>query len=297
MSRDAGPMQIGVNLPVVNPEATPIVLRELAQRAEELGFAELYLGEHVVLFDDPADAYRQSDDGTAFFPSMANLPDPIQSLTHLAACTERIRLATGVALVPQRNPVYTAKHVATLDWLSGGRFDFGIGVGWSTDEYAACDVPFERRGDRCREYVAVMKTLWCDPVSSFSGEFYELAPCRQHPKPVQQPHPPLWFGGFGEATFRRVVDLGSGYYGFDQTPDEIGAVRRRIATLADAAGRSIDEITFSHGVYNKLPVTVDDVRAYGAVGVDQFVVSLVGPTVDDMREQLAWFARELVGRV
>ena len=289
-------MQIGLNLPVVNPEATPSFLREVAQRAEELGFAELYLGEHVVLFDDPQDEYRQSDDGAAFFASMANLPDPIQSLTHLAACTERISFATGVALLPQRNPVYTAKHVATLDWLSGGRFDFGIGVGWSTEEYAACDVPFERRGDRCREYVAVLRTLWCDPISSFAGEFYELAPCRQHPKPVQLPHPPLWFGGFGEATYRRVADLGSGYYGFDQTPAEIAAVRRRISELVDAAGRSMDEITISHGVYNRLPVSVDELGEYHASGVDQFVVSLLGPSADDMRQQLEWFGREFVGR-
>jgi hypothetical protein len=111
---------------------------------------ELYLGEHVVLFDDPADEYRQSDDGTAFFPSMANLPDPIQTLTYLAACTSRIRLATGVVILPQRNPVYTAKHVATLDWLSGGRFDFTIGTGWRSEEYAACATPFDARGERCR---------------------------------------------------------------------------------------------------------------------------------------------------
>ena len=289
-------MDIGLNLPVVNPEATPAFLRELAQRAEELGFAELYLGEHVVLFDDPADEYRQSDDGTAFFASQANLPDPIQTLTYFAACTEKIRLATGVALIPQRNPVYTAKHVATLDWLSGGRFDFAIGVGWSTEEYAACDVPWANRGDRCREYVEIMKRLWCDPVASFSGRFYELAPCRQHPKPVQQPHPPLWFGGFGDATYRRVADLGSGYYGFDQTPDEIAAVRFRIAELLAVRGRSIDEITISHGVYNKLPISVEQLDAYRAAGVDQLVVSLVGPSADDMREQLARFGRDFVGR-
>ena len=289
-------MEIGLNLPVVNPATTPQLLRELAVQAEHLGFAELYLGEHVVLFDDPADEYRQSDDGKAFFAAMANLPDPLQTLTWLAACTDRIRLATGVALVPQRNPVYTAKHVATLDWLSGGRFDFGIGVGWSTDEYAACAVPFEHRGARCREYVAVMKSLWCDPVSSFSGSYYELAPCRQHPKPVQQPHPPLWFGGFGEATYRRVVELGQGYYGFDQTPDEIAAVRRRLADLAGRHDRAIAEITIAHGAYNTLPIDITRLGEYAAAGVDQFVVSLVGPTADDMRRQLDWFGANFVGR-
>lgn len=289
-------MDIGLNLPVVNPSATPAFLRDIAMRAEELGFAELYLGEHVVLFDAPADLYRQSDDGSAFFPSMANLPDPIQALTFFAACTSRIRLATGVAILPQRNPVYTAKHVATLDWLSGGRFDFAIGTGWSSEEYAACATPFESRGERCREYIEVMRRLWCDPVSSFSGRFYELPACRQHPKPVQKPHPPLWFGGFGEATYRRVAELGSGYYGFDQTPAEIAAVRERLGELLAERGRSLGEITISHGVYNRLPVSTDTLAQYHAAGVDQFVVSLRAADQAGMRAELEWFGREFIGR-
>lgn len=289
-------MEIGLNLPVVNPATTPAFLRELALRAEELGFAELYLGEHVVLFDAPVDEYRQSDDGTAFFPSMANLPDPIQTLTWLAACTSRIRLATGVVILPQRNPVYTAKHVATLDWLSGGRFDFAIGTGWSSEEYAACDTPFEARGDRCRDYLAVMRSLWCDPVSAFTGRYYTLPACRQHPKPVQQPHPPLWFGGFGDATFQRVADWGAGYYGFDQTPGEIAAVRARLAEALAARGRRIEDITISHGVYNRMPVDVEALSAYHAAGVDQFVVSLRAPDVKGMREELERYGGEFVGR-
>jgi probable F420-dependent oxidoreductase len=289
-------MDIGLNLPVVNPETDPAFLREIAVRAEELGFAELYLGEHVVLFDAPADEYRQSDDGTAFFPSMANLPDPIQTLSFLAACTSRIRLATGVVILPQRNPVYTAKHVATLDWLSDGRFDFAIGTGWSSEEYAACATPFEARGERCREYIAVMRSLWCDPVSSFSGRFYDLPSCRQHPKPVQQPHPPLWFGGFGEATFRRVAELGSGYYGFDQTPAEIAAVRKRLDELLAGQGRRIGDITISHGVYNRMPVSTAALAEYHAAGVTQFVVSLRAADRAGMRAELEHFGVEFVGR-
>lgn len=289
-------MDIGINLPVVNPATTPGFLREIAVRAEQLGFAELYLGEHVVLFDDPADDYRQSDDGTAFFPSMANLPDPIQTLTFLAACTARIRLATGVVILPQRNPVYTAKHVATLDWLSGGRFDFAIGTGWSSEEYAACGTPFEARGDRCREYVEVMRRLWCDPVSAFSGRFYDLPACRQYPKPAQQPHPPLWFGGFGEATFRRVADLGAGYYGFDQTPAEIAAVRTRLAELLSERGRDIGDITISHGVYNRMPVDETALGEYRAAGVNQFVLSLRAPDQAGMRAELEQYGRAFVGR-
>jgi probable F420-dependent oxidoreductase len=289
-------VEIGLNLPVVNPATTPTVLRMLAQRAEELGFAELYLGEHVVLFDDPADDYPGSDDGQAFFASQANLPDPLQTLTWLAALTDRIRLATGVALIPQRNPVYTAKHVATLDFLSGGRFDFTIGIGWNRDEFAACNVEWADRAERCREYVEVMKRLWCDPVSQFSGRFYELPACRSHPKPVQQPHPPLWFGGVSDAALARTADLGTGWYVFDLTPEELARGRQRLGELLEQRGRRPGEVTIAHGVWNRLPVSVELVEEYRRAGCDQFVVSLVGPTLADMTDQLEWFARELVGR-
>jgi probable F420-dependent oxidoreductase len=130
-------------------------------------------------------------------------------LAFLAAHTARVRLGTGICLVPQRNPVYTAKEVATVDWLSGGRFDFGVGVGWLAEEFRALDVAFERRGDRCREYLDVMRRLWCDSVSAFAGSFYDLPASRQYPKPVQQPHPPICFGGESDAAMRRVADEAS----------------------------------------------------------------------------------------
>lgn len=283
-------MEIGLNLPVATQCVTPPLLKEIAQQAEAAGMAEVYLGEHVVLFDDPNDPYPGSDDGVAFFASMINLPDPIVGLTYLAGCTERIRFGTGVALLPQRNPVYTAKHVATLDWLSGGRFDFVIGVGWSRDEFAACNVPFEDRGGRARDYLAVMKTLWCDPLSHFEGEFYSLAPCRQYPKPVQEPHPPLWFGGWSRAAFERVADFGSGWYGFDMTPEEVVANREKLARVLATRNRTIDEIKLVCGAWMKMPVAFDDLVAYAQSGVAQFVLSPNADTVDGIRRQLDEFA-------
>src|SRR5262249_6128830 len=104
------------------------------------------------------------------------------------------------------------KEVATVDWLSGGRFDFGVGVGWLAEEFRALDVPFERRGDRCREYLEVMRRLWCDPVSAFAGSFYDLPASRQYPKPVQQPHPPIYFGGESDAALPRGAPRGPGRY-------------------------------------------------------------------------------------
>ena len=113
-------------------------------------------------------------------------------------------------LLPQRNPVYVAKEVSSLDWLSGGRVDLGIGVGWLKEEFDALNVPWERRGRRTDEYLEVLRTLWVDDTSSFHGEIYDLPPCEMYPKPVQQPHPPLHIGGETPAALRRAARLGAG---------------------------------------------------------------------------------------
>jgi probable F420-dependent oxidoreductase len=288
-------VEIGLNLPVANAAVTPDILKRIAVRAEQVGFAELYLGEHVVLFDKQQDAYPSSDDGEAFFPTDTPLPDPLHTHAFIAACTERIRLATGVVLLPQRNPVYTAKHVATLDWLSGGRFDFGIGIGWSTQEYEACDVPWSDRGARCEEYVAVMRSLWTQSTSSFKGRFYSLESCRQYPKPVQTPHPPLWFGGWSDAALSRVVRLGNGWYGFDLTAEQVADCVLRLRELAKAADRPLSEIKIACGGYSIQPTDRAALDAYAAAGVEQFVFSLTEYEPDKMLAQLDQYARAFIG--
>ena len=111
------------------------------------------------------------------------------TLTYLAARTSTVRLGTAMLLLPQRNPVYTAKEVSTLDWLSGGRVDLGVGVGWLKEEFDVLNVPWEQRGRRTDEYLQVLRTLWLDETSSFQGEVYDLPACEMFPKPLQQPHP------------------------------------------------------------------------------------------------------------
>ena len=289
-------MEVGLNLPV-NPAATPAVLKEIAQRAEALGFAELYLGEHVVLFDQPADAYPSSDDGKAFFPADTALPDPLVAHAFIAAATARIRLATGVMLLPQRNPVYTAKHVATLDWLSGGRFDLTIGLGWSREEFDACGVPWAERGARADEYVEVMRRLWADPVSEFSGRFYSLPACRQYPKPVQTPYPPLWFGGWSDAALDRTARLGDGWYGFDLPPETIDERVRRLREMLDARGRSAASVKIVCGGYSLLPGTLDELAAYRDAGAAQYVVSLTVFDRSGMLGQLESYADRFIGKL
>ncbi len=158
-------MKIGVFPPFANPLCTPEHIAAVGRAVDERGFSSLWVAEHVVLFDEYASQYPYLESGR--FPARPDvgLIEPFAAMSFLAAVTTNVRLGTGVLLVPQRNPVYTAKSVTTVDWLSNGRVDLGIGVGWLAEEFAALGVPFEHRGERCDEYLAVMRSLWTDEVS------------------------------------------------------------------------------------------------------------------------------------
>lgn len=264
-------MEIGLFAPAVYPFATPEYLAALGRGAEERGFHSLWVGEHVVLFEDYRSPYPYSPDGKLPIGAENGVLEPFTVLSFLAAQTQRIRLGTGVCLVPQRNPVYTAKEVAGLDWLSGGRVDFGVGIGWLAEEFAALGVPFSRRGARCREYLEVIRRLWCDPVSEFTGNFYRLPPCTLYPKPVQKPHPPIYFGGESDAALKRVADLAQGWYPFGIEPEELARRRRRLGELVAARGRRAEEVRVFVCPYG-IPTDLDVVKRYRDAGVEQVVL-------------------------
>ncbi|HEV2122388.1 MAG TPA: TIGR03619 family F420-dependent LLM class oxidoreductase, partial [Chloroflexota bacterium] len=219
-------------------------------------------------------------------PLMEHL-EIFEALAFLAATTERIRLGTGVTIVPQRNPVYTAKSVMSVDVLSNGRFDFGIGVGWNRAEFDATGTPWPRRGDRTDEYLGVMMALWTEDPSSYVGEFYSLAPCHLHPKPVQRPHPPIHVSGHSPAALRRAAAIGQGWYGWFSTPEDtagiVAVLRKRLAEH----GRSLDgfQITVTP------PGELDSVtlRAYEEAGVDLLLPRVSWPRDSSLEEVLAPF--------
>ena len=175
--------------PTANPFTTPELLAVIGREAEQRGIGTIWVGEHVVLFDEYASTYPYAEDGRIPAPPDTGLLEPLTTLSFLAAHTTTVRLGTAMVLLPQRNPVYTAKEVATLDWLSNGRVDLGIGVGWLEEEFNAVNVPWPQRGKRTDEYLEVLRTLWCDETSAYEGEFYSLDPCAMFPKPVQDPTP------------------------------------------------------------------------------------------------------------
>lgn len=289
-------MKIGLFAPLANPYATPEYIRTLGTAAEERGFDSIWVAEHVVLFDEYASSYPYAENGKIPVPAGTGILDPFVSLSYLAACTSRIRLGTGICLVPQRNPVYTAKEAATVDWISGGRLDLGIGVGWLAEEFEALDVPFERRGARCRAYIDVMKTLWTDDVSEYRGEFYTLPPTRQFPKPLQQPHPPIHFGGESDAALRRVADLGQGWYGFNLEPEQLRERLQRLETLLERRGRSRADVQVSVCPYMR-EASDDLVRQYVDAGVDRVILVGAATNSDDLVRSLDDLANNVVAKI
>ena len=217
--------------------------------------------------------------------------DPFATLTFAAAHTKTVRLGTGICLVPEHNPVVLAKQVASLDKLSGGRFDFGVGVGWLAEEFRAVGVPFERRGERCVSYLEVMKRLWCDDVSEYKDEFYELPACRQYPKPVQKPHPPIHFGGESDAALRRVAQIGQGWYGFNLEPEQLAERLRALDGFLAQRGRKRADVQITVSPYLR-EMNAKKLEAYRRAGADQVILFAFARDAAGARFTLAKLAED-----
>ena len=285
-------MKLGLCIPLVAPYATPDYIRTLGVTAEALGFSSLWVGEHVVLFDEYNSAYPLADDGKMPGDIEDNVElEPFSSLAWLAAHTSRIRLGTGVCVLPQRNPVYTAKEAANVDWLSGGRLNLGIGVGWLAEEYGALGVPFERRGARCRSYIEVIKRLWCDTVSEYEDEFYTLPACRFYPKPVQKPHPPVIIGGNSDAALRRTAEQGQGWYALGLSPEQLAPGIEKLGVLLAQNNRPWDAVSvfacpYPHEYNHEM------IRQYSELGVDELILLDFAPSAGELESLLKNLAAE-----
>ncbi|HLX88005.1 MAG TPA: LLM class F420-dependent oxidoreductase [Acidimicrobiales bacterium] len=260
-------VQIDLWLPTPNPIATADYLVAVAEEAEARGVHRIWVGEHVVAFERYASSYPYALDGKMPLPAESGLLEPFITLAFLAARTTRVRLGTAMVLLPQRNPVYTAKEVSTVDWLSQGRVDLGIGVGWLREEFEALGVPWERRGERTDEYLDVLRTLWCDDESSYSGRYYELPACTMFPKPLQEPHPPVHIGGESDAALRRAARGAQGWHTFNRAPADLAEPLARLDELLTENGRRRDDIEITVCPYFQ-PVDPGAVEAYAEAGAD-----------------------------
>ena len=276
-------MKISVAM-AFNESTDPAFIRAAVQLVEAKDVYGIWVPEHVLFFPDYASTYPYSDDGR--MPGdPEGLLDPFTVLTFIAAHTKRVRLGTGICLVPQRQAVYTAKMVADLDYLSGGRVDFGVGIGWLKEEFDNLGMDFSTRALRTEEYLLAMKALWSPGISEFRGQTIELQPCHFNPKPVQNPHPPIIFGGESDAAMRRVARLGDGWYGYDLTPLDL---RQRLTNLGAAmsgSGRQRSEIQIIVGP-NRHPVTPSTIAEYAAAGADQIVVPVFARNLEKLEQRL-----------
>ncbi|MEO8538606.1 MAG: LLM class F420-dependent oxidoreductase [bacterium] len=286
-------MKLGIFPPLSSPIATPDFITTVAKAADDCGFYSLWAPEHVVLFDQYASKYPYTDDGRLAVGPNAGVLDPFQVLTFAAAVTKNIRVGTGIALVPQRNPVYTAKAVSTLDWLSGGRFDFGIGIGWLREEFDALQVPWPKRADRTVEYMEVMKHLWTDDLASHEGPFYTLKEARQNPKPVQTPHPPLYFGGESDPALRRAASIGNGWYGFGHDPASAAERLNVLDGFLRENDRTREDIRVIICPYRH-KTTPQMLEQYAALGIDEIVIIAGARTAEDMVRRTEELAAELM---
>ena len=256
----------------------PEYIKTSASQLEALGYHSMWVPEHVMFFPEYDSRYPYTDEGKVPGDPKGVL-DPFTALTFVAAHTSKLRLGTGICLVPQRQPVYTAKMVADLDYLSDGRVDFGVGIGWLKEEFDNLQIPFAGRGKRCVEYLEVMQALWGEKISEYHGETIDLTPCYFNPKPVQTPHPPIFFGGESDAALRRVASHGQGWYGYDMAPNEVAQRLARLDQMLADNGRSRSDISIYVGP-NRHPVTKDTVAAYADCGVEQLIVLVGGRDLD-----------------
>lgn len=238
---------------------------DAARTAEELGFESIWIGEHPVLIDP--------HEPPSPLPSHSELMDPVPVLAYAAAVTSRIRLGTGIVILPLRNPVILAKQLATIDVLSHGRLTVGIGVGYVPGEYEAIGVDFHRRGRIADEWIDALRTLWRDDRPQLRGDFASFAGIQCRPQPAQAGGPPIVASGFATAAKRRAVERCQGWYGFFQDLDATRAAVAELQQLRDRVDRPAElgelEITISP---LPGPIDADTVRRYEDLGVDRLVL-------------------------
>lgn len=276
---------------------TPDAALGLARLAEKHGIESLWTVEHTVVPAGYESRYPYSADGRMPGTEDTPIPDPLVWLAFLASATDRIRLATGILILPQRNPVTLAKEVATLDVLSGGRVTLGVGVGWLAEEFAALGVPFDDRGLRTDEYVGALRALWREAEPTFVGEFarFERALC--YPKPVQRvdgaTSVPIVIGGHTKAAARRAGRIGDGFFPGVYTTAELVPLLETMRAAARDAGRDPDAIEVTSGG----AMDPDAVLRFADLGVSRIVLPPLGFDLETLDTQLGHFADNVIGKV
>jgi probable F420-dependent oxidoreductase len=309
-------MRYGFYLPTRGPLATRDGVLTLAREGERLGLHSAMIADHIVFPVTSESEYPYTLDGK--HPSGGDALETFSILGVVAGATERLRLVTSVLVLPYRNPVLTAKMVASLDVLSGGRVTLGVGVGWLKEEFEALRSPdFDKRGAVTDEWLAIFKRLWTQSPASFAGKFYSFADIRAEPLPLQKPHPPIWVGGHSPAALRRTARHADGWHPVGAVaasplpPDEMRAHLATLKRLTEAEGRDFAALHISYkaplydtGIpdrggerrsFSGTPEQIaDDIRAFGTIGVHELIFDFRGQSQAESIERLQRFAAEVM---
>jgi probable F420-dependent oxidoreductase len=273
-------MQIGIHLPHAGEQATPALIRRHAIRAEALGLSDVWVSEHIIV-------------PRATFPRSPQFYDPIVTLTWVAAVTERIRLGTSVLVLPMRHPLPLAKELATLQNLSGGRLILGAGVGWLEAEFAALGVPFNERGRRMDEGIAMMRAVWTQDPVTFHGktiaakiEAMTMRPLLAHPLP-------LWLAADSDAALRRTTRIADGWHGTRYAPEAVVPVVQRLRAERPGPDFTVSlRVEWNGRDQGELAAKI---AAYAAAGVDHVMIAPENREVDDWDAVLEGVGRFVAG--
>ena len=261
-----------------------------ARLAEELEFESVWVVDHVVMCPEYESRYPYDPSGRSPFHAEVVQPDPLVWLSYVAAATRRIQLATGILILPQRNPVVLAKTLASLDRLSGGRLLLGVGVGWVREEAEAVGTRFSDRGRRADEAIEAMRVLWREPLSSYRGEFVRFDGVVSRPKPLREGGPPIIVGGHSRAAARRAGRLGDGFYPLGVAGDELVSLCDLMAETARSHGRDPAAIELT------CLGTLDAASAGACAerGVNRMLVSSPTGDLEALRPALEKFRDEVI---
>jgi probable F420-dependent oxidoreductase len=287
-------MKFGVAFANVGPYVQPEEATFLAKSCEEAGIESLWTVEHVAVPTGYRAQYPYSADGRMPGPEDSPIPDPLLWLAYVAAATQRIKLATGILILPQRHPIYVAKEVATLDVLSAGRVILGVGIGWMEDEFRALGIPFDERAARTEEACAALRTLWKPGAHAFKGEHYAWDALESNPKPLQPGGVPIVVGGHVLGAARRAARVGDGFFPMKTGGARLGELLDAMSSECARIGRDPAKIEISTSAPG---LDLDAIRRLEDQGVSRLVIAPPGFNRDALRAGLDRFADAVIAKL
>ncbi len=289
-------MKIGLFGVNMGQEDAPASLLPLVAKVEKLGFESVWTGEHVMIPLEYGSRYPFNSSGKVSIPPEGHFSDPLVTLSFIAAHTTRLRLGTGINLLPQSNPLLLAKQVASLDFLSGGRLLLGLGVGWLAEEFQAMGVPFAGRGKRFDDYLTAMKKVWSGEVVDHNSEFLQWQGFKSYPLPSQKPHPPIIIGGHSRAALQRTAVMGDGWFAFAKDAGELAQMLVQLRGAAEVAGRDPASIEITT-LWRQFSDGMAGLEAYRELGVARLLVPLGLLARGNLEENLARLHEEILSKL